>query len=200
MSFSYWPKVAALALLPAAAIAQQVQQAGPTDANAPVPASSYVSAFENYRTATDNQSSPDAVWRAANEEVGRSDPHAGHSATPGMNAQPAALQSNATQPDPHAGHGGHMAMPGMKLEAAIPRAGTSKADPHAGHSGHMAMPGLSAKPAAQTPGSIQSEAHAGHGAHLAAPRANTGPATPKARPSQSDPHAGHTGQHNMQGK
>ena len=112
MSFLYWPTVATLALLPAAAIAQQAQQAGPTDAHAPVPASSYVSAFENYQTATDNQSSPDAVWRAANEEVGRSDPHAGHGAMPGMSAQPAARQSNAHQPDPHAGHIGQHNMQG----------------------------------------------------------------------------------------
>lgn len=84
MSFLYWPKVAVLVLLPAAAIAQQVQQFGPTDANAPVPALGYVSAFENYRPAAEDQVSPVEVWRAANEEVARSDPHAGHMAMPGM--------------------------------------------------------------------------------------------------------------------
>ena len=171
MQFSYWSIAAALAMLPAAAIAQQSQQVGPTDANAPVPASGYVSVFENYRPAADDQVSPVEVWRAANEEVARSDPHAGHMAKPGMQAQPAAQQSGSAQPDPHAGHGKHMAMPGM-----------------------------STPPAAQKPTSAQPDPHAGHGTRMAAPRANTDIATPQAAPSKSDPHAGHGGQHNMQGK
>ncbi len=165
------PKVAVLALLPAAAIAQQVQQFGPTDVNAPVPASGYVSVFENYRPAAEDQVSPVEVWRAANEEVARSDPHAGHMAMPGMKAQPAAQQTGSAQPDPHAGHGKHMAAPGMRVP-----------------------------PAAQKSSSAQPDPHAGHGTPMAAPRANTDTATPKAVPSKSDPHAGHGGQHNMQGK
>lgn len=171
MSFLYWPKVAVLALLPAAAIAHQVQQFGPTDVNAPVPASGYVSVFENYRPAAEDQGSPVEVWRAANEEVARNDPHAGHTSMPGMKAQPAAQQTGSAQPDPHAGHGGHMAAPGMSVP-----------------------------PAAQNSSSAQPEPHAGHGTPMASPRANTDTATPKAATSKSDPHAGHGGQHNMQGK
>lgn len=171
MQFSYWPIAAALALLPAAAIAQQVQQADPTDANAPVPASGYVSVFDNYRPVADDQVSPVEVWRAANEEVARTDPYAGHTAMPGMEAQPVAQQSGAAQPDSHADH--------RKLTA---------------------MPGMNAQPAAQKPHSARPDPHAGHGSHIAAPRLKTDSATRKASPSQSDPHAGHGGQHNMQGK
>jgi hypothetical protein len=112
MSFPFWPKAAALALLPVAALAQQGQQAGPADANAPVPASGYVSAFTHYRTVTDNQASPDAVWRAANEELGRSGAEPGHMAMPGMQTQPAQQQSPSAQPDPHAGHAGHQNLQG----------------------------------------------------------------------------------------
>lgn len=171
MQFSYWPMAAALAFLPAAAIAQQAQQLDPTDANAPVPASGYISVFENYRPAAEDQVSPVEVWRAANEEVVRSNPHAGHTLMPGMQAQPAAQQSGSIQSGPHAGHGKHMGMPGM-----------------------------STPPAAQKPTSAQSDSHASHGTHMAAPRANTDTVTPKATPSKSSSHAGHGGQHNMQGK
>jgi hypothetical protein len=121
MSFSHWFTVAALALLPAmlppAASAQQpLQQPDPADANAPVPASGYVSAFKNYRAAADEKASPDKVWRAANEEVQSQGEHAGHMKDPGPgNASPAtkadALEGQqgqqrqaAPQADPHAGH------------------------------------------------------------------------------------------------
>lgn len=171
MKFSYWSIAAALAMLPAAAIAQQSQQVGPTDANAPVPGPGYVSVFENYRSASEDQVSPVEVWRAANEEVARSAPHAGSASMPGMQAQPTAQQSDSAQSDSHAGHGKH-----------------------------MTMPSTGASTDAQKPGSAQPDPHAGHGTHMAAPRVNTGTATPKATPSKSDPHAGHGGQHNMQGK
>jgi hypothetical protein len=106
MSFSFWPKAAALALLPVAALAEQGQAVDPADANAPVPASVYVSAFADYRPSPDKQASPDAVWRAANEEFGRSDLHAGPV------PMPAAQQPGAVAPDPHAGHRAHHNMQG----------------------------------------------------------------------------------------
>jgi hypothetical protein len=107
MSFSHWILVAVVALLPLTATAQQSQQPGPADANATVPAISYVSAFENYRATPEEKATPDQLWRAANEEIVRD--------------------------DPHAGHGGGMAMPGMKPEAVAPKTSTSQPDPHAGH-------------------------------------------------------------------
>jgi hypothetical protein len=113
MSFSFWPKAAALALLlPVAALAQQARPLGPADPSAPVPAAGYVSAFANDRTAPDGQASPDKVWRAANQEVGPNGPHAGHVPMPGLKAQPPALQSSSVQPDPHAGHGAGHTMQG----------------------------------------------------------------------------------------
>lgn len=101
MSFSIRRAAAALALLPAAALAQQGREADPANVNAAVPATVYVSAFADYRPASEPQSSPDQVWRLANEEVGRTGPHAAQTAPAEM-----------PQPDPHAGHGSHHNMQG----------------------------------------------------------------------------------------
>ncbi|RJG03504.1 hypothetical protein D3878_19465 [Noviherbaspirillum sedimenti] len=71
--------VGVLASLPFAAIAQQTpQKPDPLAANAPVPASTYVSAFKNYQAAADEQATPDKAWRAANDEVAKLGGHAGH--------------------------------------------------------------------------------------------------------------------------
>lgn len=99
MSISYWPIVAALALLPLAAIAQPVQAADPADAAAQVPHAAYLSAYAQYRTAADEPATPDQAWRAANDAVSEQDAHAAHGGKPSVGAaQPAAT------PDPHAGH------------------------------------------------------------------------------------------------
>lgn len=97
MSFSTWPKVAALALLPLAAIAQQAPDA--TDAKALAAPSTYVSAYANYRVSFDEKSTPDQVWRAANDAVREQDAHAVHA---GM--QPMEAVMPAPKADPHAGH------------------------------------------------------------------------------------------------
>lgn len=78
MSFTYWFTAAALASLPLAAGAQQIQQRfDPSDANAAVPASNYESAFRNYKAAVAEQQSPDKSWRAANREMEKLGGHAG---------------------------------------------------------------------------------------------------------------------------
>jgi hypothetical protein len=108
MSPFYWPGIAALALLPLAAIAQQGKQAGPADPDAPVPASEYISAFRNYRPATDAQATPDQTWRTANEAVAGKDAHAGHGPMPASPAEQAVRAPAEPAPAaPHAGHGGH---------------------------------------------------------------------------------------------
>jgi len=104
MSFPHRAAVAVLAFLPLAASAQQLQQPGPADANATVPATGYVSAFENYRTTPDEKATPDQLWRAANEEITSADMHSGHMAMPGMGTARPALKSDAAPSDPHAGH------------------------------------------------------------------------------------------------
>ncbi len=117
MSISHWTIVAALALPPLAVTAQQTQPLlDPADANAPVQASGYVSAFKDYRTAADEKASPDKLWRAANEQVQREGEQGasmkgaapGHAA-PAANAPiPPGPQSTPGQAaptaDPHAGH------------------------------------------------------------------------------------------------
>jgi hypothetical protein len=118
MSFSHWIAVAAVAFLPLAATAQQSQQLNPTDANATVPPVGYVSAFDNYRATPEEKTSPDQVWRTANEEVTSQDMHGGHAAMPGMGP--------ATSGKP-------MSMPGMGATKPEPKTDAAPSDPHAGH-------------------------------------------------------------------
>ena len=79
MSSKQWLALAAWVFMPFAATAQQKQvQLHPADANAPVSAIGYVSAFKTYRASHDESATPDKLWRAANEEMGRLGGHAGH--------------------------------------------------------------------------------------------------------------------------
>jgi hypothetical protein len=120
MSFSNCISVAALALLPLAATAQQTQQKpDPAAANASVPAPAYTSAFRNYRAAGDEPAAPDKLWRAANDAVQNRDGHAGQmkDSGPGNAASapklstlqdPQVQQGQSTPPaDPRSGHDGH---------------------------------------------------------------------------------------------
>ena len=118
MSLSHWITVAAVTFLPLAATAQQLQQPIPSDANATVPAVGYVSAFDNYRATPEEKTSPDQVWRTANEEITSQDMHGGHAAMPGMG--PAAS-------------GKPMSMPGMGATKPKPKTDATQSDPHAGH-------------------------------------------------------------------
>ena len=155
MSFSHWISVAVVAFMPLAATAQQPQHANPADANAPVPAIGYVSAFENYRTTPTEKDSPDQVWHAANEEIASQDMRGGPMAMPGM--EPAASGNHMSVPGMGPGaapaaSGNHMPMPRVKkgtsgndvsvsgmgpvkpeTKAGTPKADTPTADPHAGH-------------------------------------------------------------------
>jgi len=155
MSFSHWIMVAAVAFLPLAATAQQSQQPSPTDANVTVPAIGYVSAFDNYRVTPEEKTSPDQVWRTANEEITSQDMHGGHAAMPGMgpaaSGKPMAMpgMGAGAGPAPSGNHmpmpgmeqgtsGSHMSMPGMgpakpETKAGTPKTDTPTADPHAGH-------------------------------------------------------------------
>nr|WP_314624985.1 hypothetical protein [uncultured Noviherbaspirillum sp.] len=100
MSLSLWASLAALAL-PAAALAQQGRPAHPAGADAPVPLTSYVSAFTGYKSFADEAALPTQVWRTANQEVA-------NAGVPGMQMAPhGAHRPEAPSPDPHAGHGAH---------------------------------------------------------------------------------------------
>jgi len=103
MSCSFLPGVAALALLPLAALARQPH---PADAGAAVPATTYHSAFTDYRAAAADEASPDQIWRAANRAVAPADAQAAQTPPPGSR------QPEAPRPDPHAGHGDHHTMQG----------------------------------------------------------------------------------------
>jgi hypothetical protein len=110
MSFSRWPRLAALALLPMAAIAQQAQELRPTDPNAPVPALGYVSAFKTEQAAPEEQAAPDTLWRAANEEVANQDAQAGHGnamAMPGKSDAAVTANPSASRAGADAKHGSH---------------------------------------------------------------------------------------------
>lgn len=108
MSLSYWSRVAVLALLPLAAMAQPGRQPSPSDPDAPVPASDYVSVFSTYRAASDAPPTPDQAWRTANDAVAGKDVHAGHGLMPASPAANAVRAPAGPAPaDPHAGHSGH---------------------------------------------------------------------------------------------
>jgi hypothetical protein len=116
MSFSHWITVAVVALMPLAATAQQSQpsqQSNPAEADVPVPAAGYVSAFEGYGSTPEEQVSPDRIWRAANEAVKSGDAHAGHGSMPATGAATDAPETGnpavgapeaGAERDPHAGH------------------------------------------------------------------------------------------------
>lgn len=103
MAFPFPFRVAALALLPAAALAQQLRQPDPVDPGIAVPAPGYVSAFENVRSSSADQAAPDIVWRAANDALVKEDAHAGHGGGMTMPGMP----NEAATPHPAARHGSH---------------------------------------------------------------------------------------------
>jgi hypothetical protein len=71
--------VAVLTTLSLSAVAQQGNSpANPADPQAVVPTANYQSAFQRYRPATDEDNTPDQVWRMANDEMKRLGGHAGH--------------------------------------------------------------------------------------------------------------------------
>lgn len=79
MSFSRWLTAIAVVSLPLGALAQQKQlPLHPGDANAPASAFTYESAFKNYQSATEPETTPDKAWRGANDEMGKLGGHVGH--------------------------------------------------------------------------------------------------------------------------
>lgn len=118
MSFPHWITVAAVVCLPLTATAQQSQQPSPFDANATVPAVGYVSAFDNYRATPEEKTSPDQVWRTANQEVTSQDMHGGHAVMPSVGP------ADSVKP---------MSMPGIGATKPEPKTTAAPTDPHAGH-------------------------------------------------------------------
>ena len=104
----------ALAAPLAAAATPAPSAAAPQDAQAPVPAATYRSAFAGYRPAAEDDATPDQTWRAVNEKVGKAGGHMGmmkmdgHKmeghAMPKLEAKPAALPAPQHQPHQHEGH------------------------------------------------------------------------------------------------
>ena len=108
MSFEKYLAITALALLPFLANAQQKQpQPGPTDADAPITAFTYESAFKNYRTTPEESETPDKVWRSVNDEVGRLGGHGGHMKDDDGEAASPAPEETASPQGGAANHGKH---------------------------------------------------------------------------------------------
>ena len=68
----------AMAILSLHAFAQEKPKKHPSDADAPPTAFTYQSAFERYRPPPEPQETPDKLWRAANDEMGKLGGHMGH--------------------------------------------------------------------------------------------------------------------------
>jgi len=113
MSSRKWLALAAWALLPLAATAQEKHSSSTTPGTAAVSGSTleYRSVFADYRAFHEEKATPDKLWRSANEEMGILGGHAGHmkdavGATPTVSKQEpaAAAQSGAMNHGKH--HGG----------------------------------------------------------------------------------------------
>lgn len=79
MQKKQWLASACLALMPLAVIGQpQHAETHPADARIDVPAPRYESVFQAYRSVSDDDTTPDTVWRAINDQVREIGGHAGH--------------------------------------------------------------------------------------------------------------------------
>lgn len=67
-----------LALAACLPLAAHAEAPAPQDAQAPVPAVVYRSAFETYQPAAEDAATPDETWRAVNQKVGDAGGHMGH--------------------------------------------------------------------------------------------------------------------------
>lgn len=101
--------LALCAALPLAARAQSpAQLAVPQDPQAAVPATRYRSAFDGYRSAAEDDATPDETWRAVNRKVGQAGGHKGHMMNMAGHAMP--MDKPAPAPvahDEHHQHQGH---------------------------------------------------------------------------------------------
>lgn len=114
MTLKRWVALCALlAALPGAHAGQRSAGPDPTDPGAAVPAPAYASAMKGYTPAAkDGGPTPDRAWRAANDAVGRQDPHAGHHAPAPAPAQalapaqpaPRCIEPAAASGDHHKHH------------------------------------------------------------------------------------------------
>jgi hypothetical protein len=102
MTLKQWVAIGALASASFAVTAQPApNRPNPLDASATVPAASYKSAFDNFQKLPSNeQPSPDKLWRAANDEVAKSGAHSGHAAQEAA-AAPAAAQATPVDHSKH---------------------------------------------------------------------------------------------------
>lgn len=110
MSSKKWLALAAWALLPFAATAQEKHSsATPAPAAASARALDYQSAFSDYRSFNEEDATPDKLWRPANDEMGTLGGHAGHmkvapAVTTSRNEPPAVQPSGGRDHSKH--HGG----------------------------------------------------------------------------------------------
>jgi hypothetical protein len=104
MTPQQWFVFGALACASFVVHAQPAQaRPNPVDANATVPLVSYRSAFDTYqRASSEEQPSPDKVWRQANEEVAKSGAHSGHAMPPQSSPVPPAAPK--APPTDHSKH------------------------------------------------------------------------------------------------
>jgi hypothetical protein len=113
MSLSNWMAVAIVAGLPLVAAAQdKTKKTDPANPDEAVPTAVYESAFKNYQPMKESSESPDKIWRAANDEVGRIGGHVGSikeetspQESPAL-ATPSQKEAQKSESTP-AGHGAH---------------------------------------------------------------------------------------------
>lgn len=118
--------LAAATAAPAAAQAPSISS--PQEASAPVPATTYRSAFAGYRPAAGDDATPDQSWRALNRKVGDAGGHMGMMKMDGHKMDGHQMQGH-TMPMQKEQHHGH-AMPKPDAKPA------GKPAPQHHHEGH----------------------------------------------------------------
>lgn len=101
MLYRQWFAALTMAAMPFAVYAQQNQAypdvTNPAALTAPV---RYESAFSAYQTSSEDESTPDTVWRSANDEVGKLGGQVGHAkASADGGAEPAKGQATNAKAD-----------------------------------------------------------------------------------------------------
>ena len=126
-----------LASLPLDAAAQSRPPSAPQEAQAPVPATQYRSAFDGYRPAAEDDATPDQTWRALNQKVGDAGGHMGMMKMDGHTMPGHKMEGHKMEGQKRDAHA--MPMDKMPTQHAMPQPGAKPAGqpaPQHHHEGH----------------------------------------------------------------
>ena len=129
--------LAAGVALAAAAPASAQSVVAPQEAQAPVPATQYRSAFDGYRPAAEDDATPDQTWRALNQKVGDAGGHMGMMKMDGHKMPGHKMEGHKMEGQKRDAHA--MPMDKMPMQHAMPQPDAKQAGqpaPQHHHEGH----------------------------------------------------------------